>query len=288
MLNLLWVKTFLGLVECRSFQETATRLGLAQPTVSQQIRKLEESLGVLLFHRARTGCEPTPAALALLPCAEGLLRLNERALAAVRGEPLRVGASSNIGIYLLPPHVRSFVGEGESSRFHLLIDRNPVIANKLEAAELDVAVMEWWDGRPRFKAERWKREPLVLIVPPSHAWAGRSEIDKQQLAGAELLGGEPGTGTGRLLQDYLGRTGISARVSLQLGSTEAVKRAVRAGLGISVVLASAVVEEALHGSLWAIPLREPPLSKELFIVWRDSGARHAPAPAFVQHLLAQA
>lgn len=282
MLNLHWVRAFLGLMQHRSFQATASRLGLAQPTLSQQIQKLEQSLGVVLFHRSRSGCAPTSAALALLPCAEGLMRLNERALSAARGAPQRIGASSNIGTYLLAPHVRSFEAAGEGPSLQVLIDRNPVIADKLDVGELDLAVLEWWDGRSRFKAERWRREPLVVIVPPTHPWAGRAAIDKEELAGVELLGGEPGTGTGRLLEAYLGK---NARVSHRLGSTEAVKHAVRAGLGISIVLAAAVVEEARTGALWAIPLREPPLVKELFVIWRDSGVSHVPPPPFVTHLL---
>jgi DNA-binding transcriptional LysR family regulator len=76
------------------------------------------------------------------------------------------------------------------------------------------------------------------------------------------------------------------RVSLQLGSTEAVKAAVKAGLGVSLVLASSVAEEVRGGSLRAIPVAAPELRKDLFVIWRDSGTRHIPAPAFVAHLLA--
>lgn len=75
MLNLVWVKTFITLVQSRGFQAAADQLGIAQPTVSQHIRKLEGQLGVLLIHRARAGCEPTREALALLPHARSLLRV---------------------------------------------------------------------------------------------------------------------------------------------------------------------------------------------------------------------
>ena len=75
MLNLAWAKTFLALVETKSFQAAADQLQLAQPTVSQQIRKLEEQLGVVLVRRSRSGCEPTPAAFALPPCGPGMYAL---------------------------------------------------------------------------------------------------------------------------------------------------------------------------------------------------------------------
>lgn len=94
MLNLAWAKTFLALVETKSFQAAADQLHLAQPTVSQQIRKLEEELGVVLVRRSRSGCEPTPAAFAFMPYATSLIRISERALTAVRTGQTRVGASS--------------------------------------------------------------------------------------------------------------------------------------------------------------------------------------------------
>lgn len=287
MLNLVWVRTFLALIEHRSFQAAAERLGVAQPTVSLHIQKLEEQLGVVLFLRARSGCTPTAAATALLPYAHGLMRLHERAITAAQRQQVRVGASSNIGIYLLPPHVRAFLAGRDPDDFDLVIDRNPVIARRLADGEVDIAVMEWWDRRPGFRAARWKSEPVVLIVPPGHAFARRLRIEKEELAGLALLGGEPGTGTGRLLEAYFGTAGAMPRVSLQLGSTEAVKQAVKAGLGISLVLAAAVTEDVRSGSLCAVPLVEPALAKDLFVVWREDRPHTAP-PAFAQHLLAPA
>jgi DNA-binding transcriptional LysR family regulator len=284
MLNLAWAKTFLTLVETKSFQAAADQLQLAQPTVSQQIRKLEEELGVLLVHRSRSGCEPTEAAFAFMPYAQSLVRISEHAVKAVRTGRVRVGASSNIGIYLLPPYIRKFMRKHDPSLFDLVIDCNPVIAQKLYDSELDVAVMEWWDERPGFIWKRWRSEPIVLIVPPDSPLAECRQISKARLAELELLGGERGTGTGRLLESYFAENGRLPRVSLQLGSTEAVKQAVKAGLGVSLVLQSTVTEEVRNGSLRAVALQRPKPEKDLFVIWRDTGANHKSAPAFVSYL----
>lgn len=283
MLNLAWVRTFLALVEHRNFHTAAVQLRLAQPTVSQQIRKLEQQLGVLLLRRARSGCEPTPAAIAFLPWAESLIRMNQRAMAAVQDRCLRVGASSNVGIYLLQPEVRSFLIGRDPAGFELVIDRNPLIADKLDNAELDMAVMEWWDGRPGFQWMPWRSEPLMLIVPPDHRFASHAMVSGEELATLDLLGGEAGTGTGRLLQTWLPNGG--PRSSRQLGSTEAVKQAVKAGLGVSLVLRSAVAEEIVSGSLRAIPVTQPDLRKDILVIWRDDGVRHVSPPAFALHLI---
>lgn len=284
MLNLAWVRTFLALVESKSFQAAADRLQLAQPTVSQQIRKLEQQLGVLLVRRARSGCEPTQAAFAFIPYAESLIRINQRALAAVQRGQERIGASSNVGIYMLQPYVRTFLNERDPALFDVVIDRNPAIAQKLADSEIDVAVMEWWDRRPGFLWKEWRSEPIVMIVPPSHRLAALAEIGKDELATLDLLGGESGTGTGRLLDAYFKHNEPKPRVSLQLGSTEAVKQAVKAGLGASLVLRSAVTEEVRSGSLCAIPIR-PGLKKDIFVVWRSAGAGLAWTPSFVTHLI---
>ncbi len=283
MLRLDWAETFLAVAESRSFQLAAARLRIAQPTVSQQLRKLEGRLGVPLVRRARAGCELTDAGRAFLPYAQTLLRVNGQALAEVAGNRVRVGAASNIGIYLLQPYIRSFLDSGTAPLFDLTIDRNPAIARALVDAEVNVAVMEWWQPRAGFVAQRWRSEPIVLIVPPGHALSARCAVGRAELSSMELLGGEPGTGTGRLLETYFAGT-APPRVTMQLGSTEAVKQAVMAGVGISLVLACAVKAEVAGGALRAIELREPPLTKDLYVIWRDGG-RQCPPPPFAQHLL---
>lgn len=284
MLNLVWLKSFITLVQHRSFQAAANHLGIAQPTISQHIQKLEEQLDVLLILRGKSGCEPTRAALALMPFAISMLRLDERARDAVTGTSLRVGASSNIGIYMLQPHVRSFKEAEAAPDVELVIDNNPAIARQLTSGELDIAVMEWWHPKPGFQARDWKQEPVVLIVPPDHPCAGMTRINRETLAGMTLLGGEPGTGTGRLLANFFGDGGPFPEVSMQLGSTEAVKQAVKAGLGISLVLAAAVSEEVSAGTLRAIPVSDPGLAKELMVICPDALAGHPPVSTFVRHL----
>lgn len=284
MLNLVWVRTFLALITCKSFQGAADYLRIAQPTASSHIQKLEHQLGVPLFHRSRTGCEPTREAMNFLPYAQSILRVNERALAAVSGGRLRVGASSNIGIYLLQPYIRSYLECRDPSAFDIVIDRNPSIAEKLENVEIDVAVLEWWDSRDGCQAECWKSEPVVVIVPPDHPLASQAQIGWAQLSEFEILGGEPGTGTGQMLAKYFGDRAQVPGVSLQLGSTEAVKQAVKARMGISLVLASAVLDEVRAGSLRALSFVDPPLRKDLFVAWR-TGISGMPTPAFARYLL---
>ncbi len=279
-LNLNHVASFLALVATGSFGDAAKSLGLSQAAVSQHVSRLEASLAVSLIHRARSGCTPTESARRFLPIARSLIAIEARAAEAVSGKVLRLGACSNLGVYLLPELLRDYRA-GASEMPKLTIGPNPAIAAALEQAEIDLAVMEWWDGRPGFHAERWREEPIVAIAPVHHGWASETSISRTKLAAEALIGGEAGTGTGRILRDHLGEMRPLQRPVVELGSTEAVKRAVIAGLGVSVVLALAVVEEAKAGRLVARPLK-PALRKPLYLIWRDDISPRHPLLAYLR------
>jgi DNA-binding transcriptional LysR family regulator len=279
MLNLTSVRAFVTVVETASFRQAAHRLGTAQPTVSQQIRKLEEDLGTVLVQRGRKACRPTRLGEAFLPQARALIRAAERASNVVSQHPIRVGASGNVGTYLLPGAVKAFTNQlRDPAAIDLALAPNPETAIRLENGEIDVAVMEWWDGRTGFEPALWRREPMRVIMPPDHPWVGVEAIPREWLPGEAMIGGETGTGTGRLLADLMGDDIALLQTRFRLDGTEAVKMAVRHGLGISVVLASAVTSEVASGHLVARPIAGAELRKEIFCVTpanlpMSSGAR---------------
>ncbi|MBN9488034.1 MAG: LysR family transcriptional regulator [Alphaproteobacteria bacterium] len=281
MIDLEQVRTYVAIVEAGSFQGAATRLGIAQPTASQHMRKLEETLGHRLIERTRAQAVPTAEGARFLPFARTLLRVADRAQASLTDGGLAIGAASNIGVYLLQPLVSAFrSGARGLGPIDIRIGSNLETVRRLEEAEIDIALMEWWDARPGFDAAVWRDEPLVVIVPRGHRWADRKWIDKTTLLEEPLIGGEPGTGTARLLQDRLGIDPARLKAGLQLGSTEAVKQAVRAGLGVSVTLMSAVREEIAAGHLVAPRLRNGRLSKQLFSIVPDHAPPQGPARTF--------
>lgn len=286
MINLARVSTFLAVATCGGFREAAKQTGLSQPAVTQHVRRLEQALNVSLIDRSNAGSTLTPEGRAFLPYAEQLLKTWERARTQFTKKALMVGASSNTGIYLLPPYLKAY-RDGAPHALEVVIGDNNAIASKLQNLEIDVAIMEWWDHRPGFVAEVWRREELVVIVPPGHPWAGMQSIPRGLLKGLSMIGGESGTGTGRLLQQYLGLDARGIGVSLQLGSTEAVKHAVHAGLGVSLVMAAAVEQENRNGWLRAIPIEGEPPRKEIFMIRREGGHPGSPDQRFVAFLSGQ-
>ncbi len=232
-LDLDQVASFVALVETGSFGGAARMLGLSQSTVSQHLKRLETQLAVRLIERARTGSMPTAAANRFLPLAQSLLRVDRRARETASHATLSLGACSNLGVYIVPELLRDFCAAGGSPPA-LAIGDNPCVAAWLQAAEIDVALMEWWDGRPGFRSEIWRSEPVVAIAPAGHPWTTLDAVPLDELTTARLVGGEPATGTGRLIREHLDPMIALPRPVLELGSTEAVKRAVAAGLGVSV------------------------------------------------------
>jgi DNA-binding transcriptional LysR family regulator len=272
-MNLEHIETYLTVIRTGGFRAAGKELGVAQPTVTQHIRKLEEAVGATLVVRDRTGCVPAPNTEMFIQHAEALVALADKARQALRRPRLTIGAASNIGIYMLQPSFRRFSEEfGRRLDLNMVIDRNDVIAQRMETGELDVGAMEWWDGRQGF-------------VAPDHPWANRDGIMKGDLVGQPIIGGEAHTGTGRALRRCLGDLAQRLTVDMNLGSTEAVKNAVRSGLGISIVLASAVSEEVAEGHLAQVPILDAALSKDLFLIHRRGLPGDSPAVRFARTMM---
>lgn len=286
MIKLERVATFLAVATCGGFRGAAKKTGLSQPAATQHVKLLEQSLNINLITRNNAGSTLTPEGEAFLPYAENLVRTCDRASALFEKTSVVVGASSNTGIYLMQPYLKAYK-DVSPHKLKVIIGTNTVIADRLKNFEIDVAIMEWWDNRPGFVATVWRREDLVLIVPPHHPWAGMCNIPRDWLKGQDLLGGEAGSGTGHLLQQYFGDDASTIGVSMQLGSTEAVKHAVQAGLGISLVMAASVINETRSGLLCAIPISGEPLQKTLYAIRRDTGSHETLALQFTDFLLTQ-
>lgn len=286
MLNLAHVRSFLAVVDAGSFLDAARALDRSQPTITQHIRKLEASVNARLIDRRHERCRPSAAGRRFLPVARRLVEMATHAADLFTAAPLRIGASGNIGTYLLQPHLRSFADRsGHAPAIDVTIAPNPEVADGLSAGVFDLGLMEWWDDRPGFCAKTWRREDLVAIAAPDHPWAQRGTVSVDALFSEPLIGGEPGTGTGRILNGLARRGRTAPNPVLQLGNTEAVKRAVREGLGVSVVFAAAVADEVAAGTLCVRPVAGTRPAKDLLVVLPAETLPESSAARFADHLL---
>jgi len=285
MLNLGPLRSFVAVAETGGIRPAARRLGLSPAAVTDHLAQIEAQLGAALVQRRARGIDLLAQGEALLPLARALLDTAARAERVVAGRGLALAAASNAAIYMLAPLIAGFERAG-GPPVDLWIGPNPQVEARLLDGRADCAVMEWWAGRPGFAAHAWREEPLVLITAPDHPWALRGRVGIEDLASETLLGGEPGSGTGRVLRAALGDMVDRLRLRGGFNGTEAVKRGVRAGLGVSLVLAPAVREEIAAGTLAAPALDNVRLVKTLWIVQPRGTPETAPAARLARHLAA--
>ena len=284
MLNLAHVRTFLAVVEAGGLRAAARRLDVSPATIVDHLNQLERHLAAALLLRRRPKVELTAQGLAFEPLARALLTTAERARQVVADAPVRIAAASNIGAYVLPPIIAE-IERSWGCGIDLWIGSNPEVVERLTTGDADLTATEWWDDRPGFVAQPWRQERLCVIVPPGHRWARRSEIAAEDLAGEPMLGGERGSGTGTILRERLGDAFEHLRLVSGFGSTEAVKRAVRAGLGVSVVLEISVVDEEAAGALVAIPISGGGLVKQLWLIAPSGLPKLAPTRRLMSALV---
>lgn len=254
----------------------AKQLDLAQPTVSQHIRKLEEALGTKLVDRNHARSRPTREGLNALPLAKSLLKTAERMTLAVGGDSFVIGASNNIASYFLPRALGLFEKHTTSKqRWQIVQAENPFLIDKLRRGEIDIALTEWQPDQTDISSLLWRKEQLVVIVPPNHQLAARKSLRWDDLVQLPLIGGERGTGTGALLRDHFGKDADQLMITSSMGSTEAVKNAVISGLGCSIVLHGSVRSEAKGGQLALLRIQNANLEKSFFVSSRMDDDRHS-------------
>jgi len=286
MLNLIHAKTFLAIIDAGGLRPAARHLAIAPSTALQHIRQLEQELGAPLLERRRGAFCPTAQGAIFLPLARSLIATAERAKDVMTKSSLRIAAASNVGTYLLQNLLASFRA-GTGSEVSLWIGANPVVSDHLQRGQADVAILERWNDVSGFEAHVWRHEPLVVIADPRHPFAQRKTISPDDLIGQRILGGESGTGTGMLLRRALGKVAVKLQTIDGYSNTEAVKRAVRAGEGISIVMRSAVADEVASGTLVGLSLKDVPLIKPIRIALPASTPTTSPARQFLAHALEQ-
>lgn len=282
------LELFLAVLDQGGVGRAARARHISQPAVSEHLQGLGDYFGVALLERRGRRVRPTPAARLLEPYARqtvGLLRSAEHALAELRGlerGALTIGASTTPGTYLVPPALGRFRARYPGLSLRLRIGDTREIGRWVMAAEVELGVIGEATLLPGMVAEPWGLDELVLIVPRGHALAARRAVRPAALADEPLIVREEGSSTREVAAHYLGRSGLTLEPAMELGSTEAIREAVAAGLGVAVV--SRHVVQARDRRIVALRLAGPRWMRELLIV-RRAGMPLGPAAAAFRELL---
>jgi DNA-binding transcriptional LysR family regulator len=285
-LQLTHLRTLQAIAQHGSFSRAAQSLRLTQPAVSMQVRHLERALGTPLLERVGKRTFPTRAGQLLLGHADRALRELEAGVERVRGlrgvvaGRVRLGTSASISIYLLPPALRRFRARYPETEVVVVTGNAAEITRAIIANTLDVGIVSLPVRDRELAVTPYFRDELVAIRPtesgatePRTRWP--RTVDAPTLAGHPLILFEPGATLRRVIDGWFHHAGVAPRAPMELGNTEAIKKLVEAGLGVSVTSWFSVKSEVRARTLTAMRLT-PPLERQLGLV-RRRDKPHTPA-----------
>jgi DNA-binding transcriptional LysR family regulator len=257
-----------------SFTKAAEALHMTQPAVTFQVRQLEEYFNTRLFDRTHNRISLTEAGRRVFEHADRIFALYsemENAVRELTGEIsglLIIGASTTIAEYMLPALLGDFKQKYPDVNVRLKVSNTEGVVHMVENNVIDLGVVEAPVANKNLAVEVCRMDQLVLIVPNGHELAGKQSVAIADIANYPYICREEGSGTREVIADHFASSGmkdLSLDVSMELGSPEAVKGAVEAGMGLSVVSKATVAKELKLGSLVAIPL-EPLLQRPFSFV----------------------
>jgi len=272
MLNLHLVRIFTAVATQGSFTGAADALHISQSAVSRAVRELERQVGMALVERHSRGVILTEAGTQLVLHArrifalERLAELSLEELQTLQRGHLAIGASTTIGIYMLPVLLGIYHRRYPGIELFLDIGNTQQIVRHVLDHRLDVAYVEGPVEQSDLVLTPWREDELVVIASPNHPLAQRPSLTARDLHMAPFIIREAGSGTRETMEQAFARCGIAVRIVMELGSTEAIKQAVAAQLGISVVSRFTVQLELETRRLVILPVEDLTIRRSLTCV----------------------
>ncbi|MCD6138324.1 MAG: LysR family transcriptional regulator [Deltaproteobacteria bacterium] len=290
------LEIFRKVVELRSFSKAAAEVFLSQASVSERIATLENMVGTRLLDRLGREVVPTKAGGLLYKHAVLLLDMKKAAclemqsFLGVRRGDIHIGGSTIPGEYILPKVLGPFRKEYPLVSVMLTVADTSEIERRVLEGKFELGVIGFKSSQKNLIShELWKDE-LVLAVPAPHRWAGKDRVSVDELSAEPFILREVGSGTLKIMEDYLQASGLKGISSLQVvarfGTSTAVKEGIKAGLGVSILSSRALHTELKTGILKALKIKGLRMSRSFYLI-RDK--RRLPSPlcqAMVDFLLA--
>ena len=287
---------FKAVAEQKSFSRAAKVLHMTQPAISIHIQNLEEYFGTRLLDRNNRQVSLTEAGRVLYHYAVELARLYDearKAVAEVTGKvkgKLVIGATLTIGEYLLPRIAGYFKQKYPEVDITLQIANTQEVVRRILAHELDLGLIEGRVEHPDLIQQDIYQDELVLIVSPQHPWAEREEVTLEDLRREPVILREKGSGTRQVAEEGLKKAGLdlcALKIAMELGSTQAIKEAVEAGLGVAIISRLAVKKESRNNLLREVRLQGVDFKRSLRVAYSRHKFRSPSAEAFLKLLLSK-
>lgn len=284
------LRCFEAAARLQSVTRAAQELHVTQPTVSAQLRELADAIGEPLFEPAGRGIRLTQAGEALRETVaeiRGSWQRFEARMGEIHGlmrGKLRIAAVTTAE-YFVPDVIGPFAAAHPGVDIELAVENRERVVKRLEAGADDVAVMMLPPAHLALHSVPFQDNPLVIVAAAKHPLAGR-RLRLPSLAGERWLMREPGSGTRTVAEDHFASRGFQPRIAMSLGSNEAIKHSVAAGLGIAVLSQLAVQDELARKAprLVALEVAGFPLRRRWLLVWRKDLPQTVAARRLVEYL----
>jgi len=285
---------FKEVVEAKNITLASKRLRISQPSISIQIKGLEQEYGARLFDRTNKGVTLTKAGeilyeyscQAIQTMQEARELINE--LSRDRHKYVRLGATLTIGEYILPHIIGHLDYISENLDFNVKIANTEIVTQDVLENNIHIALVE---GPVRehqaINIETFWHDELALIVPISHPWAKRESVCFEELINERMITREKGSGTRKVMELALAAGGFEpARLNIiaELGSTEAIKQAIIEGLGVTIISVLTVQHECKYSLLKTLSIQGCDLSRPLNLITNRKGFRTEEETMFIELL----
>ena len=257
-----------------SFSGAAQELSISQPAVSIQVREMERALGTPLIQRRRGDHWLTETGRIVYDYAQRLFALADEMhevledLHEVRAGTLTLGASTTPGEYVLPTVIGRFQQRFPGVEVALRISNSQQIVQQIQRRELDLALVGSQVEDPELAVEPYTQDEIVVIAAPSHPLAQGAPVPMKAMEDYPFIHREEGSATRRIAEGYLQAQGIQVKVAMELGSNEALKRAVAASSALGLISRYAIGPELAASLLTVLPVKGWECTRPLSIVYR--------------------
>lgn len=288
---------FYTVSEKGSFSAAAQALHMTQPAVTMQVQSLEEYFGAKLFNRSTKRIELSEAGRTLLPFARKSVELiRETGIAMskfthmVQGR-LQLGASLTIGEYILPRMLGPFGQQYPNITISMKVMNTAQILEEIINHQLNFGLIEAPVQHPDMQIEAVMRDELKLIVPAKHALAEAHIVSVDEVLKYPFILREPGSGTRQVMEEQFARKNIDmkqdVRTVMELGSTGAIKSAVEAGLGITMLSPSSVKHEVALGLVKIVDIEGVSFHRQFYSIYLKTALLPISATTFLTFLREQ-
>ena len=237
-MRLTQLRSFHAVARAGGFTGGARLLHISQPTVTTQVRFLEETYGCELFYRRGHKVSMTPLGVQLFALAQKIFALESETVqlledaGELRSGHLRVGA---VGPFHVTEMLALFGQRFPGLEVSVRVGNSEAVLEGLLAYQTDVAVLAQFSEDPRLHSVPYSRHPIVVFVHRAHRFGARKSIRIAELEGERMILREEGSTTRKALEDALRKAGVTPRVAMEIGSREAIREAVIKGMGVGAV-----------------------------------------------------